>query len=206
MLLFNKKVTAAQACELGLVTEVFPDSSFQSEVWTRLKAYAKLPRNVSAQAAWIVMHYCKKTFSGCCMKTNSTSFHVCAHGRLLPFSLWLCRSSWCAGWRRRNFTPWTTQRWRDWRSAGCQTNACRPSWASSRPSLNSEKSPRNIQLPSKINFNLHLFFQQTYILQTKVRLTQLIWTMCSPKLYMICIALDDVYIRDILFSHSVITV
>lgn len=46
MLLFNKKLTAVQACELGLVTEVFPDSSFQSEVWTRLKAYAKLPRNV----------------------------------------------------------------------------------------------------------------------------------------------------------------
>lgn len=45
MLLFNKKVTAAQACELGLVTEVFPDSSFESEVWTRLKAYAKLPPN-----------------------------------------------------------------------------------------------------------------------------------------------------------------
>lgn len=47
MLLFNKKLTAAQACELGLVTEVFPDNTFQTEVWTRLKAYAKLPRNVS---------------------------------------------------------------------------------------------------------------------------------------------------------------
>lgn len=45
LLLFNKKVTAVQACELGLVTEVFPDSSFQSEVWSRLKAYAKLPPN-----------------------------------------------------------------------------------------------------------------------------------------------------------------
>ncbi|KAM9337487.1 enoyl-CoA delta isomerase 2 [Symphorus nematophorus] len=45
MLLFNKKLTAVQACELGLVTEVFPDSSFQTEVWTRLKAYAKLPPN-----------------------------------------------------------------------------------------------------------------------------------------------------------------
>uniref|UniRef100_A0A3Q3N0X1 Enoyl-CoA delta isomerase 2 n=1 Tax=Labrus bergylta TaxID=56723 RepID=A0A3Q3N0X1_9LABR len=43
MLLFNKKLTAAQASELGLVTEVFPESSFQSEVWTRLKSYAKLP-------------------------------------------------------------------------------------------------------------------------------------------------------------------
>uniref|UniRef100_A0A8C1P898 Enoyl-CoA delta isomerase 2 n=1 Tax=Cyprinus carpio TaxID=7962 RepID=A0A8C1P898_CYPCA len=46
MLLFNKKLTAAQACEVGLVTEVFPESSFQSEVWTRLRAYAKLPRNL----------------------------------------------------------------------------------------------------------------------------------------------------------------
>lgn len=45
MLLFNKKLTAAQACEVRLVTEVFPDSSFQTEVWTRLKAYAKLPPN-----------------------------------------------------------------------------------------------------------------------------------------------------------------
>ncbi|XP_033841981.1 enoyl-CoA delta isomerase 2, mitochondrial [Periophthalmus magnuspinnatus] len=45
MLLFNKKLTAVQACDLGLVTEVFPDSSFQKEVWTRLKAYAQLPPN-----------------------------------------------------------------------------------------------------------------------------------------------------------------
>ena len=46
MLLFNKKLSAHQACVQGLVTEVFPDSSFNSEVWTRIKAYAKLPRNV----------------------------------------------------------------------------------------------------------------------------------------------------------------
>lgn len=45
VLLFNKKLTATQAYQLGLVTEVFPDSSFQSEVWTKLKAYAKLPPN-----------------------------------------------------------------------------------------------------------------------------------------------------------------
>lgn len=48
MLLFNKKLTATQACQLGLITEVFPDASFQSEVWTRLKAYAQLPPNVNA--------------------------------------------------------------------------------------------------------------------------------------------------------------
>uniref|UniRef100_UPI003AAA6FCA enoyl-CoA delta isomerase 2 n=1 Tax=Centroberyx gerrardi TaxID=166262 RepID=UPI003AAA6FCA len=54
MLLFNKKLTAVQACEQGLVTEVFPDSSFQSEVWTRLKAYAKLPRNSLALSKQLI--------------------------------------------------------------------------------------------------------------------------------------------------------
>uniref|UniRef100_A0A672S5Z1 Enoyl-CoA delta isomerase 2, mitochondrial-like n=1 Tax=Sinocyclocheilus grahami TaxID=75366 RepID=A0A672S5Z1_SINGR len=54
MLLFNKKLTAAQACEVGLVTEVFPESSFQSEVWTRLKAYAKLPRNSLALSKQLI--------------------------------------------------------------------------------------------------------------------------------------------------------
>ncbi|XP_036934793.1 enoyl-CoA delta isomerase 2, mitochondrial isoform X1 [Acanthopagrus latus] len=54
MLLFNKKLTAVQACELGLVTEVFPDSSFQSEVWTRLRAYAKLPPNSLALSKQLI--------------------------------------------------------------------------------------------------------------------------------------------------------
>lgn len=54
MLLFNKKLTAAQACQLGLVTEVFPDSSFQSEVWSRLKSYAKLPPNSLALSKQLV--------------------------------------------------------------------------------------------------------------------------------------------------------
>lgn len=47
MLIFGKKLTAGEACAQGLVTEVFPDSTFQKEVWTRLKAYSKLPPNVS---------------------------------------------------------------------------------------------------------------------------------------------------------------
>ncbi|XP_070784152.1 enoyl-CoA delta isomerase 2 [Enoplosus armatus] len=54
MLLFNKKLTAVQACQLGLVTEVFPDSSFQAEVWTRLKAYAKLPPNSLALSKQLI--------------------------------------------------------------------------------------------------------------------------------------------------------
>ncbi|CAN9506052.1 unnamed protein product [Ophioblennius macclurei] len=54
MLLFNKKLTAAQACEVGLVTEVFPDASFQAEVWTRLKEYAKLPPNSLALSKQLI--------------------------------------------------------------------------------------------------------------------------------------------------------
>lgn len=54
MLLFNKKLTAAEACERGLVTEVFPDSSFQTEVWTRLKAYAQLPPNSLALSKQLI--------------------------------------------------------------------------------------------------------------------------------------------------------
>ncbi|XP_054237526.1 enoyl-CoA delta isomerase 2 [Indicator indicator] len=45
MLLFNKKLTAAEACAQGLVTEVFPHRTFQKEVWARLEAYASLPKN-----------------------------------------------------------------------------------------------------------------------------------------------------------------
>ncbi|XP_067107736.1 enoyl-CoA delta isomerase 2, mitochondrial [Osmerus mordax] len=54
MLLFNKKLSAHQACVQGLVTEVFPDSSFNNEVWTRIKAYAKLPRNSLALSKQLI--------------------------------------------------------------------------------------------------------------------------------------------------------
>ena len=46
MLIFGKKLTAREALAQGLVTAVFPDDTFQKEVWARLKAYAKLPPNV----------------------------------------------------------------------------------------------------------------------------------------------------------------
>ncbi|XP_036901246.1 enoyl-CoA delta isomerase 2 isoform X2 [Sturnira hondurensis] len=45
MLIFGKMLTAREACAQGLVTEVFPDSTFQKEVWARLKAYSDLPAN-----------------------------------------------------------------------------------------------------------------------------------------------------------------
>lgn len=46
VLVFGKTLTAGEAYAAGLVAEVFPDSTFQKEVWTRLQAYAKLPKNV----------------------------------------------------------------------------------------------------------------------------------------------------------------
>ncbi|XP_006816317.1 enoyl-CoA delta isomerase 2-like [Saccoglossus kowalevskii] len=45
MLLFGRKLTAAEACERGLVAEVFPDSEFQTEIQKRIKLYAGLPKN-----------------------------------------------------------------------------------------------------------------------------------------------------------------
>lgn len=46
MLLFNKKITAVEACKLGLVTEVFQDANFQNEVWPKLKEWSELPIKV----------------------------------------------------------------------------------------------------------------------------------------------------------------
>ncbi|XP_042870357.1 enoyl-CoA delta isomerase 2-like [Penaeus japonicus] len=42
MLLFGKKMTAEEACNLGLVTEVFPDEHMD-QIWPRLHQWAKLP-------------------------------------------------------------------------------------------------------------------------------------------------------------------
>ncbi|RXG71477.1 Enoyl-CoA delta isomerase 2, mitochondrial, partial [Armadillidium vulgare] len=43
MLLFNKKLTAEEACAAGIVSEVFPDDRLDAEIWPRLKEYSKLP-------------------------------------------------------------------------------------------------------------------------------------------------------------------
>lgn len=44
MLLFNAKFSATEACELGLVTQVFPDAEFQTQVWDKISGMAKLPK------------------------------------------------------------------------------------------------------------------------------------------------------------------
>uniref|UniRef100_A0A7M4DX12 Enoyl-CoA delta isomerase 2 n=1 Tax=Crocodylus porosus TaxID=8502 RepID=A0A7M4DX12_CROPO len=54
MLLFNKKLTAWEACARGLVTEVFPDQTFQKEVWRRLKTFASYPRNSLALSKQLI--------------------------------------------------------------------------------------------------------------------------------------------------------
>ena len=60
MLLFGKKLTAREAWAQGLVTEVFPENTFETEVWTRLKTYAKLPPNVSI---WVLPSGTMETIS-----------------------------------------------------------------------------------------------------------------------------------------------
>ena len=48
MLLFNSKITAKQALSAGLLTEVFPDDSFDEETRKRVEQYAQLPVKVRA--------------------------------------------------------------------------------------------------------------------------------------------------------------
>lgn len=43
MLMYNEKITAVQAYELGLVTKVFPESTFQKEAWEKVKYVSSLP-------------------------------------------------------------------------------------------------------------------------------------------------------------------
>ncbi|XP_072459808.1 enoyl-CoA delta isomerase 2 isoform X2 [Notamacropus eugenii] len=61
MLIFGRKVTAQEACARGLVTEVFPDSTFQKEVWTRLKAYSQLPPKSMVASKQLIRNFEKKT-------------------------------------------------------------------------------------------------------------------------------------------------
>lgn len=46
MLMFNRKLTAQEAFERNLVTEVVPDAQFQKRVLERLTEISKLPKEV----------------------------------------------------------------------------------------------------------------------------------------------------------------
>ena len=45
-MLAGKKLTAVEACDYGLVTEVFPHAQFEAEVNKRMKNLAALPAKV----------------------------------------------------------------------------------------------------------------------------------------------------------------
>ena len=46
MLLFNKRITAHEAKDLGLVTDVFPSLSFHDEAWKKVEQISESPPEV----------------------------------------------------------------------------------------------------------------------------------------------------------------
>uniref|UniRef100_A0A8C4U0G0 Enoyl-CoA delta isomerase 2 n=1 Tax=Falco tinnunculus TaxID=100819 RepID=A0A8C4U0G0_FALTI len=86
ILLFNKKLTAAEACAQGLVTEVFPDSTFQKEVWAKLEAYASLPKNSLAVSKQLLRNVEKEKLHA----VNSKECEVLKERTLAEFQQTYC--------------------------------------------------------------------------------------------------------------------
>uniref|UniRef100_UPI00358F13AA enoyl-CoA delta isomerase 2 isoform X1 n=2 Tax=Myxine glutinosa TaxID=7769 RepID=UPI00358F13AA len=59
LLLFNKKISAREAYDLNLVTEVFPTNTFEREAWHRLQNYATLP-NKALHLSRQLLHQLKR--------------------------------------------------------------------------------------------------------------------------------------------------
>ncbi|KAG8571620.1 hypothetical protein GDO81_011723 [Engystomops pustulosus] len=66
VLLFNKTLTAREACNVGLVTEVFPDATFKKEVWSKLIDYATLPKNCLALSKQLIRKVEKEKLHAVC--------------------------------------------------------------------------------------------------------------------------------------------
>lgn len=49
MLLFNKKISAAEAFNRNLITQVIPDDVFEKETSAKVQAMAKLPKEVKSK-------------------------------------------------------------------------------------------------------------------------------------------------------------
>jgi peroxisomal 3,2-trans-enoyl-CoA isomerase len=45
-LLFNRKLTAQEALERNLVTEIVPHGQFQTLAWQKVESFSKLPKEV----------------------------------------------------------------------------------------------------------------------------------------------------------------
>ena len=59
MLLAGRKLNAVEACDYGLVTEVFPQAEFESEVDKRMKYLAGLPPKVCVRDKKMFSHRTK---------------------------------------------------------------------------------------------------------------------------------------------------
>lgn len=68
VLLFGKTLTAREAYNVGLVTEVFPDATFQQEVSSRVKDYATLPKNCLALSKQLIRDVEKEKLHAVCEK------------------------------------------------------------------------------------------------------------------------------------------
>lgn len=68
VLLFGKTLTAQEAYNVGLVTEVFPCATFQQEVWSRLRDYANLPKNCLALSKQLIRNVEKEKLHAVCEK------------------------------------------------------------------------------------------------------------------------------------------
>jgi peroxisomal 3,2-trans-enoyl-CoA isomerase len=46
MILFGHQMSANDAKECGLVSQVFPHATFEQEVWSKLKQFVQMPKQV----------------------------------------------------------------------------------------------------------------------------------------------------------------
>ncbi|XP_069468412.1 enoyl-CoA delta isomerase 2-like [Ambystoma mexicanum] len=77
VLLFSKALTAREACTLGLVTEVFPDGTFQSQVWKKLKSYGQHPKVSLALSKQLIRGAIKEN-----LHTANSREYECITGRM----------------------------------------------------------------------------------------------------------------------------
>ena len=45
-LVFNRKLTAQEAYDRNLVTEIIPDAELQAKAWSKIESFSKLPKEV----------------------------------------------------------------------------------------------------------------------------------------------------------------
>lgn len=46
ILVFNKQLTAQEAFDRGIVSEIIPSQDFNTNVWSKIEEFSKLPKNV----------------------------------------------------------------------------------------------------------------------------------------------------------------